>query len=138
MKMERLNRYQGGNLYVKNLEDQIDDKRLRKEFAPFGTITSTKVMTDNSGRSKGFGFVCFSTPEKAPNGEPEPEVVSREGIAHCSRATTEGAETAHEARAQTAGRATLEERAGDAGFGAVRRQENELRQHNSLSGDDRR
>lgn len=41
--MERLNRYQGVNLYVKNLDDSIDDERLRKEFAPFGTITSAKV-----------------------------------------------------------------------------------------------
>jgi polyadenylate-binding protein len=65
LKMERLNRYQGVNLYVKNLDDQIDDERLRKEFAPFGTITSAKVMTDSTNRSKGFGFVCFSTPEEA-------------------------------------------------------------------------
>ncbi|CAG2103423.1 unnamed protein product [Medioppia subpectinata] len=48
-----------------NLDDQIDDERLRKEFAPFGTITSAKVMTDSTLRSKGFGFVCFSTPEEA-------------------------------------------------------------------------
>lgn len=64
LKMERINRYQGVNLYVKNLDDSIDDERLRKEFAPFGTITSAKVMTDDS-RSKGFGFVCFSSPEEA-------------------------------------------------------------------------
>lgn len=65
LKMERLNRYQGVNLYVKNLDDTIDDERLRKEFSPFGTITSAKVMTDSNGRSKGFGFVCFSAPEEA-------------------------------------------------------------------------
>ena len=65
MKMDRLNRYQGVNLYVKNLDDTIDDERLRKEFTPFGTISSAKVMSDSSGRSKGFGFVCFSTPEEA-------------------------------------------------------------------------
>jgi len=34
---------QGVNLYVKNLDDNIDDERLRKEFAPYGNITSTKV-----------------------------------------------------------------------------------------------
>ncbi|XP_036251523.1 polyadenylate-binding protein 1-like [Molothrus ater] len=64
MKQERVNRYQGVNLYVKNLDDGIDDERLRKEFSPYGTITSAKVMTEG-GRSKGFGFVCFSSPEEA-------------------------------------------------------------------------
>lgn len=58
IKMERINRYQGVNLYVKNLDDTVDDERLRKEFSQFGTITSAKVMTEG-GRSKGFGFVCF-------------------------------------------------------------------------------
>merc|ERR1719262_1574732 len=66
LKLERLNRYQGVNLYVKNLDDTIDDERLRKEFAPYGTITSAKVsVMSEDGRSKGFGFVCFSSPEEA-------------------------------------------------------------------------
>ncbi|KAL7884274.1 hypothetical protein AOLI_G00070440 [Acnodon oligacanthus] len=64
IKQERLNRYQGVNLYVKNLDDGVDDDKLRKEFSPYGTITSAKVMTEG-GRSKGFGFVCFSSPEEA-------------------------------------------------------------------------
>lgn len=64
IKLERMNRYQGVNLYVKNLDDNIDDERLRKEFSQFGTITSAKVMGE-PGRSKGFGFVCFSSPEEA-------------------------------------------------------------------------
>lgn len=66
LKMERMTRYQGVNLYVKNLDDVIDDERLRREFAPYGTITSARVMMDSTGaRSKGFGFVCFSSPEEA-------------------------------------------------------------------------
>uniref|UniRef100_A0AAY4CX75 Polyadenylate-binding protein n=1 Tax=Denticeps clupeoides TaxID=299321 RepID=A0AAY4CX75_9TELE len=64
IKQERIHRYQGVNLYVKNLDDSISDDRLRKEFAPYGTITSAKVMTEG-GHSKGFGFVCFSSPEEA-------------------------------------------------------------------------
>merc|ERR1711953_736810 len=64
IKLERMNKFQGVNLYVKNLDDTVDDERLRTEFAPFGTITSAKVMNED-GRSKGFGFVCFSSPEEA-------------------------------------------------------------------------
>ncbi|XP_076597395.1 polyadenylate-binding protein 1-like [Chaetodon auriga] len=64
IKQDRIQRYQGVNLYVKNLDDSINDERLRKEFAPYGTITSAKIMTDGS-QSKGFGFVCFSSPEEA-------------------------------------------------------------------------
>jgi len=64
MKIERMTRFQGVNLYVKNLDDSITDERLLQEFAPYGTITSAKVMSEE-GRSKGFGFVCFSAPEEA-------------------------------------------------------------------------
>lgn len=48
LKIERMNRYQGVNLYVKNLDDTIDDERLRKEFTLFGTITSAKVCINDS------------------------------------------------------------------------------------------
>jgi polyadenylate-binding protein len=64
IKHERVTRYQGVNLYVKNLDDTIDDEMLRKEFAQFGNITSAKIMHE-AGRSKGFGFVCFQSPEEA-------------------------------------------------------------------------
>ncbi|XP_028625567.1 polyadenylate-binding protein 1-like [Grammomys surdaster] len=64
MKQERQNRYQGVNLYVKNLDDSINDERLREVFSTYGVITSAKVMTESS-HSKGFGFVCFSSPEEA-------------------------------------------------------------------------
>jgi len=65
MKMEHMTKYQGVNLYIKNLDDDIDDTKLRGIFDQFGTITSAKVMSDPKGGSKGFGFVCFSTPEEA-------------------------------------------------------------------------
>ncbi|XP_018328144.1 polyadenylate-binding protein 4-like [Agrilus planipennis] len=61
---ERYHRCQGVNLFIKNLDDTIDDERLRKEFNSYGTITSAKVMTED-GRSKGFGFVCYTSPEEA-------------------------------------------------------------------------
>ncbi|XP_061391474.1 polyadenylate-binding protein [Musca vetustissima] len=65
LKKKRQESVFGVNLYVKNLDDTIDDERLRKEFSLYGTITSAKVMTDEEGRSKGFGFVCFVAPNEA-------------------------------------------------------------------------
>lgn len=65
MKQERMQRYQGVNLYVKNLDDSVNDEKLRETFAKFGKITSAKVMTDDQSRSKGFGFVCFESQEEA-------------------------------------------------------------------------
>ncbi|KAJ3217706.1 Protein phosphatase PP2A regulatory subunit B [Dinochytrium kinnereticum] len=63
---EKLNKYQGVNLYIKNLDDTIDDEKLREVFSVYGVITSAKVMIDESkSASKGFGFVCFSSPDEA-------------------------------------------------------------------------
>ena len=42
-RQERMTKYQGVNLYIKNLDDAIDDERLKKEFSKFGTITSARV-----------------------------------------------------------------------------------------------
>ncbi|KAG6851023.1 Protein phosphatase PP2A regulatory subunit B [Arthromyces matolae] len=64
-RMEKLGKYQGVNLYIKNLEDGIDDEKLRAEFEAFGTVTSCRVMRDDKGVSKGFGFVCFSSTDEA-------------------------------------------------------------------------
>jgi len=64
-KVERMQRYQGVNLYVKNLDDNVDDGMLRQNFESYGKITSAKVMCDENNRSKGFGFVCFEKPDDA-------------------------------------------------------------------------
>jgi len=61
----KISKYQGINLYIKNIEDEIDEERLRKEFSAFGVIKSCKIMLDEKNISKGFGFVCFSTPEES-------------------------------------------------------------------------
>jgi polyadenylate-binding protein len=62
---EQQAKYQGVNLYVKNLDDSVDDEKLRTAFKEFGSITSAKVMVDEKANSKGFGFVCYETPDEA-------------------------------------------------------------------------
>jgi len=65
-KMDRLNKNQGVNLFVKNLDDSITDDILREEFSIIGTITSARIMKDaKTDLSRGFGFVCYSTQEEA-------------------------------------------------------------------------
>jgi len=50
-RIEKASKYQGVNLYVKNLEDDIDDEKLRELFAPYGAITSAKVMRDSAAET---------------------------------------------------------------------------------------
>ena len=54
------------NIYVSNLSFNITDEDLREIFAPYGEVTSCKVISDReTGRSKGFGFVEMSDDEAA-------------------------------------------------------------------------
>lgn len=53
------------NVYVKNLNENVNDEKLKEMFAPYGTITSAVVMQDASGKTKCFGFVNFETAEAA-------------------------------------------------------------------------
>ena len=52
-------------LFVGNLAYSTTEDRLRQEFQRFGNVTSVAVVIDRmSGRSRGFGFVEFSTNEE--------------------------------------------------------------------------
>ena len=54
------------NIFIKNFGEDFTDDQLKDMFANFGVILSAKVMMDqNSGKSKGFGFVSFETHESA-------------------------------------------------------------------------
>ncbi|KAI8013427.1 Polyadenylate-binding protein 7 [Camellia lanceoleosa] len=62
---EQILKYQGSNVYVKNIDDDVTEDELREHFRQCGTITSAKLMRDDKGISRGFGFVSFSKPEEA-------------------------------------------------------------------------
>merc|ERR1711939_1162312 len=51
------------NLFVGNLSWNVDDDWLLREFEEFGEFSGARVISDKAtGRSKGFGYVDFSTP----------------------------------------------------------------------------
>lgn len=46
------------SLFVGNLSLEVTEKELEEAFAPFGEVTSVRLIQDKfSGRSKGFAFV---------------------------------------------------------------------------------
>lgn len=62
---EKIEKFKNLNLYFKNLDDDVDEEKLRELFTPFGEITSLVVMKDDKGASRGFGFVCFANSDDA-------------------------------------------------------------------------
>ena len=54
------------NIYVGNLSWGLKDQDLANLFAPFGEVSSAKIVTDKfTQRSKGFGFVEMSNNAEA-------------------------------------------------------------------------
>lgn len=66
-KNEMIGKHQGMNLYVKNIDDTVTEDLFRETFSAYGTITSARIMKGDDGVSRGFGFICFTTPEEATN-----------------------------------------------------------------------
>ncbi|CAG8908881.1 unnamed protein product [Penicillium egyptiacum] len=53
-------------IYVGNLSWSTNDESLRQAFSEFGQIVDSIVMVDReTGRSRGFGFVTYSSAEEA-------------------------------------------------------------------------
>lgn len=53
-------------IFVGSLPWSINNDSLKELFAQYGEVTEAVVIMDReTGKSKGFGFVTFSTPESA-------------------------------------------------------------------------
>ena len=54
------------NIYVGNLDYEVQESDLEDIFGEFGTINSAKIIFDKfNGKSKGFGFVEMENQEEA-------------------------------------------------------------------------
>ncbi|EKM58059.1 uncharacterized protein PHACADRAFT_116674 [Phanerochaete carnosa HHB-10118-sp] len=53
------------NLFIKNLDTSIDSNGLFSHFRQFGQIVSARVMRNEGGESRGFGFVSYQAPDQA-------------------------------------------------------------------------
>lgn len=54
-----------GNIHIKNLPANVDNKRLIDYFSKWGNILSCKVVTDKEGKSLGYGFVHYEAEANA-------------------------------------------------------------------------
>ena len=53
------------NIYVKEFGYDFTETQLKELFLPYGNIVSQRVMLDDEGKSRGFGFVSFDSHESA-------------------------------------------------------------------------
>ncbi len=51
-------------LYIDNLAHGVTSKELEKHFAKAGKVISAKVIIDNKGLGKGYGFVEMNSNEE--------------------------------------------------------------------------
>lgn len=57
----------GANLFVFHVPAEWRDDELRSKFDTFGDLVSCRVAVEDGGRSRGFGFVSYTTREAAAN-----------------------------------------------------------------------
>ena len=56
-----------GNIFINNLDKNIDNESLFDIFSGCGNIISCNVATDREGYSKGYGYIQFGSERAASN-----------------------------------------------------------------------
>lgn len=62
---ETMKSNQNKNLFVKNIADDATDAEFEAEFSKFGPIVRFKVVRDEKGGCRGFGYVLYDNAESA-------------------------------------------------------------------------
>ncbi len=82
------------NIFVGKLNYSTTEDTLRNAFEAYGQVDSVKIIMDNqTGRSKGFGFVEMpdnTQANEAINGLNESEIDGRNIVVNKARPKTEG------------------------------------------------
>ena len=68
-KQEREQMLTNRNLYVRNLDESVDEDKLKAEFEKHGKVVSVRIPKDDKGRSKLYGYVCFENQQDAAEAE---------------------------------------------------------------------
>ncbi|MCL7025231.1 hypothetical protein MKW94_025237 [Papaver nudicaule] len=56
----------GSKLFIGSLSYDTDEQSLKEAFTSYGDITEAKIIVDReNGRSRGFGFVSYTSEENA-------------------------------------------------------------------------
>ena len=56
------------NIYVGNLDYNLQENELEQLFSEYGEVSSVKIIKDKyTGKAKGFGFVEMPSDEEATN-----------------------------------------------------------------------
>ena len=58
--------YEGREIFVTHLDFQASEEEVKNHFQSYGKVVSVRLPL-KSGRTQGFGFVVFETPEEAQN-----------------------------------------------------------------------
>ncbi|KAE8717078.1 Glycine-rich RNA-binding protein 2 [Hibiscus syriacus] len=59
-------------LFISGLSKETTDEQFKEAFNPFGQVVEAKIIRDRaSGRSRGFGFVTYTSIEEAEKAREE-------------------------------------------------------------------
>jgi len=53
------------SLFISNIDEEADRELIKEEFAKHGTILGIRIVHDENGKNKGYGFISYSEQKEA-------------------------------------------------------------------------